>query len=337
MAVMALVSIIMVVLVVLLNALLPDAGPETSATPVEPPTQETAKPEQPEIKALEAPSFDVVRVDPDGNAVVAGRAAPNTAVSILMDGIKVGAALTDSNGTFTALFSIPRSDEPRNLSLVADVGGSGPVASEETVILVPSPDLVDQEMDAVSTKDDERESPSVLLADDEGIRVLQSGGSKPSGVQSVVIDTITYDPEGGISLGGRGSGEGSVRVYLDNEPVQTAEIRADGQWRAPLPEVDTRVYSLRIDQVDDEGNVMSRDETPFKREEPETFAVLDSRANGAKTKAGVVTVQPGNTLWGIASDKYGKGWHYVRVFDANRKNIADPDLIYPGQVFTIPE
>ncbi len=51
----------------------------------------------------------------------------------------------------------------------------------------------------------------------------------------------------------------------------------------------------------------------------------------------VLTVQPGNTLWGIASGAYGDGVLYVRLFEANRGQIRDPDLIYPGQVFTIPQ
>jgi nucleoid-associated protein YgaU len=50
-----------------------------------------------------------------------------------------------------------------------------------------------------------------------------------------------------------------------------------------------------------------------------------------------VTVQEGDTLWAISRDRYGSGVLYVRVFGANRNAIRDPDLIYPGQVFTIPE
>lgn len=49
-----------------------------------------------------------------------------------------------------------------------------------------------------------------------------------------------------------------------------------------------------------------------------------------------VTVQPGFTLWGIAQDKFGDGVLYVQVFEANRDQIKDPDLIFPGQVFAIP-
>jgi nucleoid-associated protein YgaU len=50
-----------------------------------------------------------------------------------------------------------------------------------------------------------------------------------------------------------------------------------------------------------------------------------------------VTVQPGFTLWGIAQERYGDGVLYVQVFEANRDKIKDPDLIYPGQVFSVPE
>ena len=49
-----------------------------------------------------------------------------------------------------------------------------------------------------------------------------------------------------------------------------------------------------------------------------------------------ITVQPGYTLWGIAKQQMGDGVMYVQVFEANKDKIRDPDLIYPGQVFTMP-
>ncbi|MCL4066794.1 LysM peptidoglycan-binding domain-containing protein [Pseudomonas sp. GX19020] len=54
------------------------------------------------------------------------------------------------------------------------------------------------------------------------------------------------------------------------------------------------------------------------------------------TPAISVTVQPGHTLWAIAREEFGEGVLYVQLFEANRDRILDPDLIYPGQVFTIP-
>ena len=49
------------------------------------------------------------------------------------------------------------------------------------------------------------------------------------------------------------------------------------------------------------------------------------------------TVLPGYTLWGIAQANYGDGILYVQLFEANKDKIKDPDLIYPGQVFDLPQ
>ena len=49
-----------------------------------------------------------------------------------------------------------------------------------------------------------------------------------------------------------------------------------------------------------------------------------------------VRVERGNSLWRIARRQYGKGVLYSVIFDANRDQIENPDLIYPGQVFFVP-
>ena len=46
--------------------------------------------------------------------------------------------------------------------------------------------------------------------------------------------------------------------------------------------------------------------------------------------------QPGNSLWRLARRAYGKGIRYTMIFEANKGQIKDPDLIYPGQVFALP-
>ncbi len=47
-------------------------------------------------------------------------------------------------------------------------------------------------------------------------------------------------------------------------------------------------------------------------------------------------VQPGNSLWRIARRLYGDGFQYVQIYEANREQIRNPDLIYPGQIFGVP-
>ena len=179
------------------------------------------------------------------------------------------------------------------------------------------------------------QAPAVLLATDEGVRVLQPAESGPSVMRNVVIDAISYDAGGEVQLAGRGTETGFVRVYLDNKPILTTRIEDNGEWRTQLPNVDTGIYTLRVDQVDAGGTVTSRTETPFKREKASVVENAQSATTAYQVSA--VTVQPGSTLWAIARESYGDGTLYVRVFEANRDHIRNPDLIYPGQVFTVPE
>lgn len=180
-----------------------------------------------------------------------------------------------------------------------------------------------------------RRAPVIFRADASGVEVLQAPEA-PEVMGDIALDAITYDAAGAVSLSGRGASD-FVRVYLDNRAVTTSRIADDGSWRVALPEVETGVYTLRIDAVETDGRVSSRVETPFLREDRAAIAAADAAATGATAAARVVTVQPGNTLWALARERYGEGILYVRIFEANRDAIRDPDLIYPGQVFDLPE
>jgi nucleoid-associated protein YgaU len=178
-------------------------------------------------------------------------------------------------------------------------------------------------------------APVAVLVNEEGARVLQSPGSDAGAPRNVTIDAITYSTRGDVQLSGRGDAGTFVRLYIDNRPVLDTPIDSDGAWGGRLPEVAAGLYALRADQIDAEGKVLSRYETPFQREAPELLAAAAPDASGGRVAA-KITVQPGFTLWGIASSSYGAGVQYVRVYEANKELIRDPDLIYPGQVFVVP-
>ncbi|MCM0019941.1 MAG: LysM peptidoglycan-binding domain-containing protein, partial [Tagaea sp.] len=46
---------------------------------------------------------------------------------------------------------------------------------------------------------------------------------------------------------------------------------------------------------------------------------------------------PGNSLWRISRRIYGEGLRYTTIYAANREQIRDPDLIFPGQIFAVPK
>lgn len=327
-------------------------------------------PSQSDLPGL--PEISTFRLDPDGRMLVAGRAEPGWDVSVLVDDAALATLQPDDRGEFVTFLDLPASMEPRVLALLMRDPASGDeVASGDEIIIAPTPPLAnadgssppdassrtEAETAAEGTVDGAAPLPSdtetgtetvaateaaepagsqaVLLSDEGGVKVIQpaiSTDAPPEVMSVVALDAISYDEAGEVALSGRAPGDGFVRVYIDNSPVTTARISPDGSWRTGLPQVDTGVYTLRVDQVDESGEVVSRVETPFRREDR---TVLADRATGRRVEA--ITVQPGHTLWAISRDRYGEGVLYVRIYEANRDRIRDPDLIYPGQVFTVPQ
>ena len=173
----------------------------------------------------------------------------------------------------------------------------------------------------------------VLKSTAEGVERLDT--APPQVMTNVALDTIGYSDQGDVQLAGRAQPDTSeVRVYLNNNAVISLPVDQEGRWRGDLPNVDEGVYTLRVDELSRAGDVTSRVETPFKRESPE---VLAAATEGLSGPLSAVTVQKGDTLWAISRDRYGDPLLYVKVFEANSGNIRDPDLIYPGQVFDLPE
>ena len=180
------------------------------------------------------------------------------------------------------------------------------------------------------------EQPTVLLADSEGVKVVQSGKMGPNVMTDVMFDTINYSKDGDVAVTGRGTPESIVHFYLDNSPVASTAVDQMGYWSADLSDVEAGVYTLRLDQLDRSGKVSSRIESPFKRED-RSVLVDQMQDIASPARINVITVQPGNTLWAISRERYGKGILYVQVFNANKDKIRNPDLIYPGQIFDLPD
>ena len=185
------------------------------------------------------------------------------------------------------------------------------------------------------TANAETENPTVLLADNDGVKVVQNSDG-PNVMTDVLFDTINYSKDGGVAVTGRGRPEAIVRFYLDNSPVASTAVDQQGYWSADLSDVEAGVYTLRLDQLDQTGKVSSRIESPFKREDREVLAG-QIKDTASPARINVITVQPGNTLWAISRERYGRGILYVQVFDANKDKIRDPNLIYPGQIFDLPD
>jgi LysM repeat protein len=217
-----------------------------------------------------------------------------------------------------------------------------PAISKQSVVVSVQPNLKDQPVVALMTPD----KPSVVL-------------SKPSSsdvaVGSVVVETVEADPGGKkVYVTGRSEPGALVRLYLNDSYQSTAT--ADRNGRVAFAAVNEGVrrgedYRVRLDEVDRaSGVIRSRAEVPFTAPRIVTAAAV---AGAGDAKAGVsgagssaappgtpkgetMVVSRGDSLWRISRAAYGDGARYTVIYDANHRQIRNPDRIYPGQVFLIP-
>lgn len=487
----------------------PPPAADTAAAEPPPAAEPTPAAEPPEPDAATVPAFDLVRVEPDGAAVVAGTAAPGAKVAVLVDAGAVAEVEANARGEFVAMFTLAPSAAPRLMTLVAEAAGAR-LVSPEPVLLAPvaapeppaAAETAAEPAPAVEPPAEPAAAPEAILLGQEGAEPL-TPPADPAAARPVSITAISYTETGEVRLAGTATSGALVRLYLDTGLVAEMPVGAFGGWGGVLPEIAPGVYTLRADEVGADGTVVSRFSTPFKRESLETLAAVmgltpptaaPQAASGAEPAAPAavpaagttaapespapsaaavaapevplaatpdpvtapvapataepppaaasqpepapepapepppepppepepadlptvaeapevaaaapadpptppapalapdapvpeiaalpaadpppaaattvepvvpapepaaaepaapaaatqppappppvtVTVQPGFTLWGIAEGQWGDGFLYVQVFAQNRDQIEDPDLIYPGQVFTMP-
>lgn len=274
------------------------------------------------------PSFDVVRISPDGMAVIAGRAEPGTLV-VVMDGDReIGRATADARGEWVLVPTSPLASGTRELSLVGKLPGDAGETRSDRVVVVVVPDRATAQARGESTL-------AVAVPRDARVEASQPLQVPPAPAAqragdgaSLALDTVDYDGQGEVVFAGRAPAGTRVNLYVDGKPIGSAVADASGRWTfkpdAPLA---PGLYTLRVDQLGPDGRVVQRVELPFSRAEPaaEGPAPVDR-----------IVVQPGNSLWRIARRVYGEGTRYTVIYQANRQMIRDPNLIYPGQVFELP-
>jgi hypothetical protein len=146
-------------------------------------------------------------------------------------------------------------------------------------------------------------------------------------VAGVIVDAVDYDDRGGVVVSGRAPPGSALNLYLDDGFVGRTSADGDGRWRLrPEQAVTVGRHRLRADQVEPSGTVEARAE----------IAVERPTAVPASGRPGDVVVRRGDSLWMIARTTYGDGRAFTVIHAANRDQIRDPDLIYPGQVFALP-
>ena len=294
------------------------------------------------------PTFDVVSIEPTGEAVIAGRAAPGATVELLRDGEVHDRAVADKSGQFVI---VPPKLPPGTYDLtLRSKAADGTVAtSKQRVTAALEPRSTERPVVALVTPN----KPTVVLS--------QPGAPKPAG--ALVVETVEIEPGGKFHVSGQARPGAPLRLYLNDSFVTSVTAGADGRFAVTINEgVAAGSYRVRVDEASSSGTVRARAEVPFTA--PETTASMSAQAATSKRpdttgpqlaaagatvlpdsgspstvvvpKITTTTVSRGDSLWRLSQVSYGAGMRYAVIYKANREQIRNPNRIYPGQIFVLP-
>lgn len=126
----------------------------------------------------------------------------------------------------------------------------------------------------------------------------------------------------------------SVLNFMESEKVQVRNIHLQDdklfiRATAPSQELKHKVWD-QIKLVDpNSADLIADIQAPM--------AAAAAAAGGAPSKtARTYKVQPGDTLSKISQQFYGDANQYMKIFNANKDKLRDPDKIAPGMDLTIP-
>ncbi|MEM6665962.1 MAG: LysM peptidoglycan-binding domain-containing protein [Pseudomonadota bacterium] len=198
---------------------------------------------------------------------------------------------------------------------------------------------------STATDSDQATSGATSGAASENLQIADDtqAGSIAGGLE-VAIEAVESDAEGRLFISGSAEAGQNVRAYANNVLIGDTVVDMTGRWRFSADVAAKEPLNIRADSVDQEtGQPTARAEVSFDAPEPnETIIALmpvPTERTGQPQPAGTerLIVRQGDNLWTIARELYGRGVRFTTIYDANRTQIRDPDLIYPGQVFEIPK
>ena len=300
-------------------------------------------------------AFDVARIEPTGEAVIAGQATPGATVELLRNGEVHDRAVANQSGQFVMV--PPRLPSGTyDLTLRSKQSDSTQATSKQSVAVAIEPGATDRPVVGLMTPG----KPTVVLS--------QPAAPKPM-AGAVVVEAVEIEPGGKFHASGRARPGAAVRLYLNETFVASVTAGADGRFAVTINEgVAPGSYRVRLDEVEsNSGAVRARAELPFNVPETVVTGSVPAQATASKRpdiaaakqpqlaaaaatvlpdggspsivvvpKIATTTVSRGDSLWRLSRLSYGAGTRYAVIYKANRAHIRNPNLIYPGQIFVLP-
>lgn len=276
--------------------------------------------------AVPLPSFDVARIGTDGRAVIAGRAVPGAKIVLLDGGKEIAKGQSDSRGEWVIIVQDPPlAVGQHELRVVQHIEGKAPLTSEQAVVaVVPEPP-------AANAPIQPRAETLVMISPPAGAATLvqpPTAAGLPKSAD-LSVSTLDYDDGGYVTVSGLAAPGTVVRAYVNDRMVAEGRAASDGRWRLkPADPIGQGKHLLRLDRIATDGKPVARLEMPFDR----VVVAPVSSADGRR-----LHIVKGDNLWNIAQAHYGAGWRHTVIFAANKDQVKNPHLIYPGQILSLPK
>lgn len=213
------------------------------------------------------PTFDVVRVEPTGEAVVAGKGKPDSDVALLASGKVVAQARTDANGQFV-MTPPPLKPGAYDLSLQQSAPGQPAKASRQAVTVAVPEKGQGQVVVALA----EPGRPTKLLAAPAPEPPTApnppdsaSAAGRPDAAAQLGIRTVELENATGFYVTGTAPAGTQLRVYLNDSHLTDLTSGKDGAWTLRIRKGLTGGrYIVRADALGPDGKrVIARVEVPF--------------------------------------------------------------------------
>ena len=285
-------------------------APVENKVTVEPSVETPQKKEsEKSVSGLKA-SFDIVRVEKDGSMVAAGKGLSGAVVS-LMDGESVMTDFTVNEEGEWIYIPLETLAVGEHEIWLRDDSMNSRDQSEVVVVSVPEPENAGQALAVM------------MSADAQDVNVLQA--PEPQVQADIDIRSVNY-VDNAFVVRGSVREAGRINIYMDNLFLGNLNAEPeDWTFRISRQLEAGKKYLIRADKVNPDGKVVSRIEVPFEMEK-----------GLEKNKRRRLRIVKGDCLWSIAKQIYGTGFAYTTIYQANKKQIKNPDLIYPNQVFIVP-
>ncbi len=207
-----------------------------------------------------APAFDIVRVEPSGDSVVAGRGTPGSEVTLADQGTVVARVTADRNGQF-ALLPPKLAEGDHYLTLRSTQDGKPTVSGQGVAVSVAKSGIA-KPMVALITPD----QPARVLSDGAAPPPRNAAGApQPAVPEPVAIQSVQAGGGGKFMASGIASAGSQCRLYLNGAFLADVTTGKDGRWSVKVEKgMRGGQYTVRADELEPAtGRVVNRAEVPF--------------------------------------------------------------------------